>query len=504
MTSDPRTMLASIVGDAHVTDAADVLRHHGTDESLHEPRPPEWVVYPANVDDVAAVVRWCAETGTPLVPFGAGTSLEGHVAALRGGVCLDMTRMNTIVEIVVDDLQVVVQPGVTRLQLERALGPRGLFFPVDPGADATLGGMVATGASGTMSVRYGTMRERVVSLTVVTAAGEVMRTRSRARKSSAGYDLTRLFVGSEGTLGVIVECTLWVEPIPEALSAAVCSLPTLDDAVACVVASAQMGVDTARIEMLDEAQVAAINARCKTTLPEAPTLLVECHGSTARVAQEAEAFAELAREHGATEVQWTSDPTRRLALWRARHEAYPAALALRPGAEGIPSDVCVPLSRLAECVAQTRADIAAEGLTAPIVGHIGDGNFHVLYVVDTDNADEMARYRRVNDRLVRRAIEIDGTCTGEHGVGHGKKRYLTIEHDPAALEAMRGLKRVFDPENIMNPGRSSTSSGALQLSSARAAAREDSRALLDEHSANRTRRAPRPEQSWMSTDVKRV
>jgi D-lactate dehydrogenase (cytochrome) len=287
----------------------------------------------------------------------------------------------------------------------------------------------------------------------VTPEGEVMRTRSRARKSSAGYDLTHLFIGSEGTLGVIVECTLRVEPIPEAHAAAICTFATLEDAVACVVASVHLGIDTARIELLDETQVAAVNARCETSLAVAPTLLVECHGTTSRVAEEAESFAALARKHAASDVEWTSDPTRRAALWRARHEAYPAAIALRPGARGIPSDVCVPLSRLADCVRETRKDIAAEGLTAPIVGHVGDGNFHVLFILDPDDPQEMTRYRRVNDRLVRRAIAMDGTCTGEHGVGHGKKQYLRLEHDAEAIEMMRRLKRAIDPKGIMNPGK---------------------------------------------------
>lgn len=448
-----RRRLVGVLGEARVSTTESVLVQHGTDEGLHDAHPPNIVVWPTSTEEVVAVVRCCRDLEIPLVPFGAGTSLEGHIAALHGGVSVDLSRMAAIRDVRADDLRVTVEAGVTRLQLERELGPAGLFFPIDPGADATLGGMIATGASGTMSVRYGTMREAVLSLTVVLASGEVVRTRTFAPKSSAGYDLTHLFIGSEGTLGVITEATLRIVPIPEAQAAAICTFPTVDDAVRCVADGHRLGVDTARIELLDEALVTAVNLRTDLGLEVTPTLLVECHGSLARVEEDIAAFTDVAASHGLRHAEWTTDPTRRARLWRARHEAYPAAVALRPGARGIPSDVCVPLSRLADCIRETQLDIAEAGLTAPIVGHVGDGNFHVLFVLRPDDAHEMDRYRSVNDRLVRRAIDMDGSCTGEHGVGHGKLHYLALEHGEPAIDLMKRLKRACDPVGLMNPGK---------------------------------------------------
>jgi D-lactate dehydrogenase (cytochrome) len=445
--------LCEAVGRDQVSRNPTVLMQHGTDESFHRPQPPDLVAYPRTTAEVAAIVRCCTAAGVPVIPFGAGTSLEGHVAAVRGGVCVDMSRMSEIVDVRVDDLQATVQAGLTRLALERALGPLGVFFPVDPGADATLGGMVATGASGTMAVRYGTMRERVVALEVVTAAGDVMRTRSRAPKSSAGYDLTHLFVGSEGTLGIVTEVTLRLEPIPEAMAAAVCHFATVEDAVGCVTDSVHSGLRMARIELLDEVQVDAVNRRSGLGLVVAPTLFAECHGSPAAVSEEAEGFAAIAVDHGGRDVAWTTDPTRRASLWRARHDAYPSAVALRPGCRGIPSDVCVPMSQLAACLGETRRDIDDAGIVAPIVGHVGDGNFHVLFILDPESPAEIEEYRRLNDRLIRRAIAMGGTCSGEHGVGYGKARYLQLEHGESAVGLMRTIKRALDPSDLMNPGK---------------------------------------------------
>ena len=445
--------LAAALAPDRVLAGEDVRRQHGTDESFHAPAPPDLVAYPLDVDEVARLVRVCAGHGAAIVPFGAGTSLEGHVAALRGGVSVDMSRMDAILRLSVDDMDVTVQAGVTRRQLDERLRPEGVFFSVDPGANATIGGMIATGASGTTTVRYGAMRENVVSLLVVTADGSVVRTRSRARKSSAGYDLTRLFIGSEGTLGLICEATLRVHPTPEAMAAAVCPFASLEGAVACVVDVGRLGIPVARIELADAAQIDAINRHDDMDHEVAPTLFLEFHGSQTEVEAQAAEVQEIALENGASRFHWATDEADRRRLWHARHRAYDAARATRPGSQGLTTDVCVPVSRLAECIADTQADIATLGLPAPIVGHVGDGNFHVGVLVDPDDPDEIERAEAFHDRLVRRAIAMDGTCTGEHGVGYGKGRFLVEEHGPEGVAIMRAIKRALDPGDLFNPGK---------------------------------------------------
>jgi D-lactate dehydrogenase (cytochrome) len=446
--------LTAALAPDRVAAGDDVRRLHGTDESFHPPAPPDLVVFPLDVDECAAVVRLCAEHRAPIVPFGAGTSLEGHVAALEGGVSVDMSRMNRILRLSVDDMDVTLQAGVTRTQLDDRLRPEGVFFPVDPGADATIGGMIATGASGTTTVRYGAMRENVISLLVVTAEGSVVRTRSRARKSSAGYDLTRLFVGSEGTLGLVCEATLRVHPTPEAMAAAACPFATLEGAVNCVLDVGRLGIPVARIELADAAQIDAINRFEESAHEVAPTLFLEFHGSQTDVETQAAEVQEIALEHGASQFAWATDESDRRRLWRARHRAYEASRATRPGSRGLATDVCVPVSRLTECILETQADIETLGLPAPIVGHVGDGNFHVTILLDPDSADEIARAEAFHERLVRRAIAMEGTCTGEHGVGYGKARFLVEEHGPEGVAMMRAIKRALDPDDLFNPGKS--------------------------------------------------
>jgi D-lactate dehydrogenase (cytochrome) len=445
-------LIAALDADRVVT-GDDELRRHGTDEGWHAPAAPDVVVYPRDTEEAAAVVRICRKHATPIVPFGAGTSLEGHVAALNGGVSVDTTQMNAILRLSVEDMDVTVQAGVTRRQLDEKLRPEGVFFSVDPGADATIGGMTATGASGTTTVRYGTMRENVLSLTVVTADGEIVRTRSRARKSSAGYDLTRLFVGSEGTLGLITEITLRLQPTPEAMTAASCAFPSLNAAVDTVIEVLAHAIPVARIELLDEVQIDAVNRHFELDLEVAPTLFLEFHGTPAETKAQAAEVGEIAAGHGVRGFNWAADETERRALWRARHGAYEAGRALRPGSQGFTTDACVPISRLAETIAETKKDLDASGLIAPIVGHVGDGNFHLAILVDPDDPEEMARAIALNDRLVRRAIAADGTCTGEHGVGYGKTAFLELEHGPAALSMMRAIKSALDPEGLFNPGK---------------------------------------------------
>ena len=444
-------VLRQRLGERISTSAA-VREQHGRDESHHAAHAPDAVAFPRSTEEVAEIVRVCAGYGTPVIPFGIGTSLEGHVAALRGGVCIDLGGMNEIVRVSAGDMDATVQAGVRRKQLNEHLRDTGLFFPIDPGADATIGGMTATRASGTNAVRYGTMRDNVLALTVVTADGRVVRTARRARKSAAGYDLTRVFVGSEGTLGVITEITLRLYGIPEAVSAAVCSFPGIEGAVDTVIETIQMGIPVARIELLDELQMEACNRYSDLEYPVAPTLFLEFHGSEAGVAEQAETVQTLATGNGAGDFQWATRTEDRNRLWQARHDAAYAALALRPGAGMWATDVCVPLSRLAECIRETREDLAESFLMAPLVGHVGDGNFHLVFLFDPDDERERAEVERLNERLVSRSLALDGTCTGEHGVGYGKLDFLTAEHGEA-VSLMRDIKKALDPGNIMNPGK---------------------------------------------------
>jgi D-lactate dehydrogenase (cytochrome) len=431
---------------------ADVLDQHGRDESFHAGKSPDAVVYATSIDEVSEIVKICAERKIPIIPFGVGTSLEGHVAALQGGICLDMSLMNQVLEVNAEDLDCRVQAGVTRKQLNMELRHAGVFFPVDPGADATLGGMTATRASGTNAVRYGTMRENVLGLTMVMPDGSVVKTGGRSRKSAAGYDLTRLMCGSEGTLGVITEIQLKLFGLPEADSAGVCSFENLDDAVNTVIAITQTGIPVARVELLDDVQMKAVNAYSDLAYPEQHTLFFEFHGTAASVKEQSEMVGALVGEFGGGEFQWSTRQEDKNKLWQARHDAYYAAMAIRPGTSGWPTDVCVPISRLTECIMETRKDLEAYSMISPIVGHVGDGNFHLLLLVHTDDEEEMRTANEVNDRLVRRAIEMGGTCTGEHGIGYGKLEYLELEHG-AGVDIMRAIKRALDPHNIMNPGK---------------------------------------------------
>jgi D-lactate dehydrogenase (cytochrome) len=435
-----------------LTTSAAIRAQHGRDESYHAPFPPDAVVFPRSTDEVVAIVKCCGARHVPVIPFGVGTSLEGHVAAVQGGVCIDLREMNRVLAVNAEDMDVTVEPGVTRKQLNEYLRDTGLFFPIDPGADATIGGMAATRASGTNAVRYGTMRENVLRLKVVLADGSVISTGSRARKSSAGYDLTRLFVGSEGTLGVLTEITLRLHGIPEAISAAACSFATLTDAVNTCITTIQSGVPVARIELMDALQMKGLNLYAKLDYPETPHLLFEFHGTARGVVEQAETVQAIAREFGGQGFRWATRPEDRTRLWQARHDALYAGLALRPGSRGWATDVCVPISRLAECIEETRKDLAQTGLIAPILGHVGDGNFHVVMLVDPDSAAELDQAKRFNDRLLARALAMDGTCTGEHGVGYGKLDFVEAEHGPA-VEVMRALKRTLDPGNILNPGK---------------------------------------------------
>ncbi|OYY13883.1 MAG: FAD-binding oxidoreductase [Rhizobiales bacterium 35-68-8] len=443
--------LAGIVGD-RATSAAGVRADHGRSEAYHAARAPDVVVFPETTQEVQAIVSLCRELRLPLVPFGAGTSLEGNAAALHGGVCLDMGRMNQVLAINAEDMDVRVQPGITRKALNAQLRDTGLFFPIDPGADASIGGMASTRASGTMAVRYGTMKDNVLALEVVLADGRVIRTAQRARKSAAGYDLTRLFVGAEGTLGVITEVTLKLHPQPEAISSAVCAFPDLKAAVDTAIAVIQSGVPVARIELLDAVMMKGMNLHARLGLPELPHLFFEFHGSKAYVGEQAETAQALALEFGGLGFEWAVTPEERSRLWQARDNTLYAGLALRPGAKAMITDVCVPISRLAGCLVETAADIAESGLTAPVVGHVGDGNFHLLVLIDPDNPDDLARAKAFNDRLVRRAIALEGTCTGEHGIGMGKMDALVLELGEA-VDAMRLVKGALDPLNIMNPGK---------------------------------------------------
>jgi D-lactate dehydrogenase (cytochrome) len=439
------------LGDRLSTSAA-VCDQHGKDESYHQPHAPDAVAFVHSTDEVVEIVKLCAQYKTPIVPFGTGTSLEGHVAALKGGVCIDLSQMNRVLRVGAEDLDVTVEAGVTRKQLNEYLRDTGLFFPVDPGADASLGGMASTRASGTNAVRYGTMRENVLALTVVLPDGRVIHTSRRPRKSAAGYDLTRLFVGSEGTLGVITEVTLRLYGIPEAVSAAVCAFPTIADAVNTVILTIQSGIPVARIELLDEPQMEAINKYSKLDHKVAPTLFFEFHGTTAGVAEQVGLVKDIAAEYGGDDFRWATSQEERSKLWQARHDAYYAALAMRPGSKGWATDVCVPISRLAECIAETKVDLAQSSIPSALAGHVGDGNFHLIFMIDPNRPEEIDEASRLNDRMVTRALAMDGTCTGEHGIGYGKMDFLFAEHGEA-VEVMASIKRAIDPDNLMNPGK---------------------------------------------------
>ena len=443
--------LRGIVGDRISTSTA-VREHHGKGEGFPGMCPPAVVVFPLSTEEVSEIVKVCAREKLPIVPFGTGTSLEGHVVALRGGVCIDLSRMDRVVTVNVEDLDVTVQPGVRRKQLNEHLRDTGLFFPIDPGADASIGGMTATRASGTNAVRYGTMRENVLSLTVVLPDGRIIRTARRARKSAAGYDLTRLYIGSEGTLGVITEITLRLYGIPEAVSAAVASFPDLESAVNTVILTIQSGVPVARVELLDEVQMDALNNYSSLDYPVQPTLFFEFHGSHSGVKEQAEIVQEIAGDFDSADFKWTANEEERNRLWQARHDAYPACKAIRPGAVVYATDVCVPISRLAECLIETRKDIDEAGILAPIVGHVGDGNFHLSPVFDPNDKEEVRKVDEINERMVLRALAMDGTCTGEHGVGLHKMDFLVSEHGDA-ISVMRMIKAALDPQNIMNPGK---------------------------------------------------
>lgn len=426
---------------------------NGKDMSWHEGRPPDAVVFACNTADVQAAVRICATHEVPVIAYGAGSSLEGHINAPQGGVTIDLAGMNRVLELNAEDLDVTVEPGVTREALNAHLRDTGLFFPIDPGANATLGGMTATRASGTNAVRYGTMADSVLALEVVLPDGSLVRTGSRARKSSAGYDLTRLFVGSEGTLGVITRVTLRLHGIPETVSAAICAFETLEGAVRTTMETVQLGIPIARIELLDDIQVDAVNRHSGLSLPVRHTLFMEFHGTQAGVAEQTETVGELALANGGLGFEWATREEDRATLWKARHQAVFAAKALRPGSEVFISDVCVPISRIATCILETRADIEMAALLAPILGHVGDGNFHVLFLFDPTDASERARVEVVNARMLERALAAGGTCTGEHGVGIGKKAYLRVEHGDRAVNLMAEIKKIIDPHNFMNPGK---------------------------------------------------
>ena len=443
--------LSAIFGDRFVTSEA-IRLEHGKSETHFAPMPPDAVVYAQSTEEVVAAVKLCAEHGVPIVAYGAGTSVEGNALAPKGGVSLDLSRMTRIVAVNQEDFDCTVEAGVRREQLNEHLRDQGLFFPIDPGANATIGGMASTRASGTNAVRYGTMREAVLALTIVTAEGKVMRTSRRARKSSAGYDLTRLFVGSEGTLGIITEVTLRLHAIPEAISAATCSFETIGGAVDTVVQSIQLGIPLARVEILDDMQIRAVNRWSKMDLPELTTLFFEFHGSERYVAEQVQTVRELASANGGGEFRWAEKTEDRNALWKARHEAYYAAVNLRPGAIGWATDVCVPMSRLAECISETKSDLQASNVPATILGHVGDGNFHVVFSMDPNSPDDLGEVKAINAKLVRRALEMDGTCTGEHGIGLGKQDWL-VEELGDAVDLMRSVKRALDPQGILNPGK---------------------------------------------------
>jgi D-lactate dehydrogenase (cytochrome) len=443
--------LKALLGE-RVTTSPGIREHHGKDESYFPYAPPDAVAFPQSTEEVRDIVHICRRHRVPMIPYGVGTSLEGHILAIRGGVCIDMSQMNQVLAVHEEDLDAVVQAGVTRKQLNEYIKHTGLFFPIDPGADATLGGMTATRASGTNAVRYGTMRENVLALKVVLADGRVIRTARRSKKSSAGYDLTRLFVGSEGTLGIITEVTVKLHPVQAAMSAAVCAFPTIEGAANTVIQTLQMGVPVARSELLCATTMAALNRYNKTNYREMPTLLLEFHGTEAGVVEQAQTVQEIAKDNGGLDFQWATRPEERSRLWEARHHAYFACLQLKPGARALSTDVCVPISRLAECIVETAQDIEKASMPIPLFGHVGDGNFHCVILVDPNNQADIDEAKAFNVRVVRRALAMEGTCTGEHGIGIGKQPYL-VEELGEAVDVMRDLKRAFDPENLLNPGK---------------------------------------------------
>lgn len=443
--------IGDVLGD-RLTTATAAREQHGKDQTWNPGSPPDAVAFVRTTAEVQKIVTICARYGTPVIPYGAGTSLEGHIAALFGGISIDFTQMNRVLEVNAEDLDARVEAGVTRKQLNMHLRDQGLFFPIDPGADASLGGMAATRASGTNAVRYGTMRENVLSLTIVMANGELVRTAKRAKKSSAGYDLTRLLVGSEGTLGVITEVGLKLYGIPESIAAGVCPFPTIEAACNAVIQTIQIGIPVARIELVDELHVKAFNVYSKLDLKVVPTLFVEFHGTPASTAEQSEIFSAIAGELGGGPFEWATREEERQKLWQARHDAFWATRTLMPGKEVFSTDVCVPISRLAECVRETQEDLARYGLFGPIVGHVGDGNFHVVLYCDRSDEAEVARVTTFYERLIHRAIAMDGTSTGEHGVGLGKMKFLEAEHG-SGLAVMRQIKQALDPNNILNPGK---------------------------------------------------
>lgn len=443
--------LAAIFGDRMITTEAGCAPYR-KDESFHVARPPHAVVQPENAEEIQEMVRWCARHRMPIVPRGAGTSLEGNCLAVCGGICIDTTRMNSVIAVHQDDFHAVVQPGVTRRQLNNYLKGSGLFFPIDPGADATLGGMAATRASGTNAVLYGSMRENVVNIELVLADGSLIRTAKRPPKSAAGYDLTRLMVGSEGTLGVFTELTIKLYPVPESILSASCAYETMEGAVSSVIEMHKYGIPVARVELLDEHTVGAVNRYSKTDFAVAPTLFFEFHGSEQGVREQVELTGEIVRENGGSGFVWAEMMEERNRMWRARHDVAYATKQLRPDGKIWATDVCVPVSRLAECINETRRDIDESGILAPIVGHVGDGNFHLLLMVDHENDEEVRAAEALHRRMVLRALEMEGTCTGEHGIGYGKLDFLKAEHGDA-IRPMRLIKQALDPQGIMNPGK---------------------------------------------------
>lgn len=451
----PEALIASLtekLGDRFTTSLA-IRQLHGRDESDHDVEPPEAVAFAQTTEEVAFIARQCNEFKVPLIAYGAGTSIEGHILAIEGGICLDLSLMNQILEIYPDDLSVKVQTGVKRIQLNQEIKDTGLFFPVDPGADASIGGMCSTRASGTNAVRFGTMRDNVLALTVVTANGEIIKTGTRAKKSSAGYDLTSLFIGSEGTLGIITEITLKIYPLPEAVSAAVCNFPSIDDAVQTVIRVIQLGIPIARVELIDEMSVKAINQYSKLDLTVAPTLFFEFQGSPLSVEEQSQSVMEIAKEHRGNDFEWATKPEDRSRLWQARHNAYFACLQLQPGCKAITTDVCVPISKLAECISKTRALLDQSYLINAILGHVGDGNFHVLIATDPNKPEDAIEAERLNSAIVGISLSLDGTCTGEHGIGIHKMPFLVQEHGQYSVDLMRSIKQTLDPNYILNPGK---------------------------------------------------